>query len=109
MDLKQLADNLGLEEDEYIELIGLFIDTGHGDLEKLSAAIQSGDSEKAMHSAHSIKGAAGNLGLMAFFEKAAELENMARNGVLEGASESLLALKNDLLEIEALLNSRTTS
>ncbi len=104
MDFKQLADNLGLEQDEYLELIELFINTGHGDLEKLNAAIQSGDSEKAMLSAHSIKGAAGNLGLMAFFKKAAELEIRARKGVLEGASESLLALKNDLLEIEALLN-----
>ena len=36
MNFKQLAENLGLEEDECMELIELFIETGISDLENLT-------------------------------------------------------------------------
>ena len=96
MDIRQLAENLGLEEEEYLELIGLFIETGMSDLNKLQSAIREGSAEKAVSAAHSIKGAAGNLGLMELYEAAKEIEDKARDGQLERAAEAAQALKKKL-------------
>ena len=38
MDIKALADNLGLEEDEYLELADLLVETGMVDLSKMESA-----------------------------------------------------------------------
>ena len=88
MDIRQLAENLGLEEEEYLELIGLFIETGVSDLNKLQAAIKEGSAEKAGNAAHSLKGAAMNLGLTELSEIAKEIEEKAGNGRLERTAEA---------------------
>jgi len=101
MNVKALAEDLGLEEHEYWELIDLFIVRGMSDLDEIQLAVVAGDTKKAAIAAHSIKGAAGNLGLMGFHDVAKEIEGNARNGCLEGAAESALALKEELLGIAA--------
>ena len=83
MDIKALADNLGLEEDEYLELVDLLVETGMVDLSKLESAVGAGDAEKAAKAAHSIKGASGNLGLMDIYELAKTIEGEIRNHHLE--------------------------
>ena len=103
MDIKKLADKLGLDEAEYMELIELFVATGHSDIEKIQAAVQASDPEGAANAAHSIKGAAGNLGLMNFHARAKQFEAEARRGVLDGAQESIQFLKKTLAEIEAMI------
>ena len=67
MKIKELAENLGLKEDEYLEILELFIDIGMADIEKLSSAIEESNAEEAAQAAHSLKGASGNLGLMETF------------------------------------------
>ena len=96
MNFKELADNLGLEEEEYMELIELLIETGMSDLDKLQSAIDAGDTEKAAEAAHSLKGAAGNLGITEFSQVAREVEDNSRNGTLEGASEAAQTLREKL-------------
>jgi len=102
MNFKELAKNLGLEEEEYLELIELFIETGMSDLDKLQSAIEEGNAEKAANAAHSIKGAASNLGLMEVYGVAKKIENQTRNDRLEGIAESAQALKEKLNEIAGL-------
>jgi len=102
MNFKELAKNLGLEEEEYLELIELFIETGMSDLDKLQSAIEEGNPEKAANAAHSIKGAASNLGLMEVYGVAKKIENQTRNDRLEGIAESAQALKEKLNEIAGL-------
>lgn len=102
MNFKELAKNLGLEEEEYLELIELFIETGMSDLDKLQSAIEEGNPEKAANAAHSIKGAASNLGLMEVYEVAKKIEKQTRNDRLEGIAESAQALKEKLNEIAGL-------
>jgi len=59
MNFKELSKNLGLEEEEYIELFELFVETGMEDLNKLWIAIDmSSGRKKAARIAHSLKGAA---------------------------------------------------
>ncbi len=96
MDIRQLAENLGLEEEEYLELIGLFIETGVSDLNKLQSAIEEGSAEKAVNAAHSIKGAAMNLGLTELSEIAKEIEEKARNDRLERTAEPARLLQERL-------------
>ena len=102
MNIKELAEDLGLEEDEYMELIELFIDIGTSDLDELQAAVGAGDAEKAANAAHSIKGASGNLGLMEFYGTAKTIEDDARSGNLERAAGSIQELQKEMKNIEAL-------
>ena len=96
MDINKLAENLGLEEDEYLELIDLFIETGKVDVEKLQSAIKEGNPDEAANALHSLKGAAGNLGLMDIYDLAKNNEATARNNSLDGLNESVQKLKDNL-------------
>ena len=102
MDFKELAEDIGLEEAEYLELIELFMDKGKSDLDEIQSAIAAKDAEAVASLAHSIKGAAVNLGLTDCYEVAKDIEEKARSGVLEGASNSVQILRKNLEEIEAL-------
>ena len=99
MNIKELAENLGLEEDEYLELIELFIDTGMTDLDKLKSAIEEGNADEATMAAHSIKGASGNLGLMEIYDVARKSEEEARNNSLIELAESTQTLKEQLVSL----------
>jgi len=103
MDVKELADELGLEKNEYLELIELFVEKSMTDLDELQSAVGAEDTEKAASAAHSIKGAAGNLGFMALYEEAKKIEDQALLGSLAGTKESIQALKKDLEEVTALI------
>ena len=96
MNIKELAENLGLEQDEYLELLELFIDTGIVDVEKLRSAVEEGDAEEAANAAHSLKGASGSMGLMEIYDLAMTVENQARNNVLDGLAEPVQTLKGQI-------------
>ena len=87
MKVKDLAENLGLDVEEYYEIFDLYIQTTSSDLEQLKSALDSGDSEKAHEKAHSIKGASGNLGLTELFEAAKAIDDRARINSLDGLEE----------------------
>ena len=96
MDIKALADNLGLEEDEYLELLDLLVETGMVDLSKMESAVKAGDSEEAGKAAHSIKGASGNLGLMDIYELAKAIEVEIRNDNLESVKNQAKEIREKL-------------
>ena len=96
MNFRELSENLSMEEDEYMELIELFIETGISDLKKLQVAVDEANAKKAVDIAHSFKGAALNLGLMEFFEIAKQLERTACDGQLKRTAKVALALKEKL-------------
>jgi HPt (histidine-containing phosphotransfer) domain-containing protein len=77
MDINLCAQNLGIEKEELLELLTLFVETAHSDLEKLEAALSQVDGGRALAAAHSIKGAALSLGLTALSERAKEIEYLA--------------------------------
>ena len=84
MEVKDLAENLGLDVEDYNELFDLYMQTTSSDLEQLKSALDSGDAEKAHEKAHSIKGASGNLGLTELFEAAKAIDDRARLNSLGG-------------------------
>jgi len=105
MSLKRLAEEVGLAENDYLELVELFIHTTSSDLRQLQAAVEDFDAEKVFETAHSIKGAAASLGFSEIFEAARGLEMNAREGHLEGATESIRMIKERVDRIGAVLSS----
>ena len=101
MNFKELAENLGMEEDEYLEIVELFVETGTSDLDKLQSAIEKRDKEEAANAAHSLKGASGNLGFTDFYDAAKMIEQKVRSdsGSLEEITEEakLLREKMDII------------
>ena len=85
-----------MEEEEYMELIELFIETGRSDLKKLQSTIKMANAEKAADIAHSLKGAAVNLGLTEFIEIAKAIEKTALDGQLDKTAQIALALGEKL-------------
>lgn len=93
MECKELADNLGLEEDECIELLELFVETTASNLNKLQSGLAAGDSEQVSEAAHTIKGSSANLGLMEIAEAAKGIEERARQNSLEGAADAVQSIR----------------
>ncbi len=96
MDFSKLAGNLGLEDDEFVELAELFVETGSSDLEKLRKSFENKDIQGVAESSHSIKGASGNLGFNDIYEIAKKIEFNARNESLEGVGEAVLSIKEKI-------------
>ena len=104
MNLKELAGNLGLEEGEYKELIELFIDTGAADFQKIQSALADNDADQVMRSAHTIKGAAGNLGLLEVSATAKIIEEQADSHRLDNLNGTVETLKAQFEAIEAFVH-----
>ena len=95
MDLKKLSENLGMDEEEYVEMLQLFFESGGADLENLEAAIKEGDIEKAHRASHSLKGSSGSLGLEKLFEMAVAIDDKNRQGILDGLDEMVKELRQE--------------
>ncbi len=104
MNFKKLAENLGLEEDEYLELVELFLDTGRADFQKIESSLANRDADQVMRSAHTIKGAAGNLGFTEISDLAKLIEENAGNDTLEDLDQTVSALRSHFESITALVN-----
>lgn len=96
MNFRKLSKNLGLEEEEYIELFELFIETGMEDLNKLWFAIDIASTEKVVRIAHSLKGASLNMGLNEFQKIAEAIGKTARDGQLEKTAQLAKTLQEKL-------------
>lgn len=105
MDFGMLAQRLGLDVEEYKELIELFIETGGNDLKGLEDALMNNDATTVIERSHSLKGASGNLGLTEIYEVAKEIENSSRNNNLEGIENSVKAIKQYFENIIAVYES----
>lgn len=93
MNFKELGEKIGLEEDEYRELVELFLDTGLADYNRLKSAFDAGDAGQVARSAHVLNGASGNLGLMNFHEVAKRIERAAGENRLDSVSGDVDAIK----------------
>ena len=96
IDVRQMAENVGLEQDEYLSLLLLFIETSICNLNELKSDIIKGDSRKVYETIHNIRGAAENLGIPKVSEIAKIMELKARKDVLEGAEEARETLVEQL-------------
>ncbi|RZB35874.1 MAG: hypothetical protein SRB2_02672 [Desulfobacteraceae bacterium Eth-SRB2] len=103
MNFRKLSKNLGLEEEEYIELFELFVETSMEDLNKLWFAIDIASTEKLAGIAHSLKGASLNMGLNEFQEIAEAIGKTARDGQLEKTAELAKTLQEKLDNVAGIV------
>lgn len=103
MDFKKLGADLGLDEEEFYELVELFVSTAFSDIEQLQTAYHNQDTALASEAAHSLRGAAGNLGFMEFSEVVRQAEENARNNRLDGLNEVIEDLTEKLKELSGKL------
>jgi HPt (histidine-containing phosphotransfer) domain-containing protein len=103
MDFKQFAEKLGLEEDEYLELLELFIDTSATDIANLENAVGTKNAVEAEKAAHSLKGASASLGLTKIAELAKQIEKSAREGSTKDGVELLESIKEKIIGIKKLM------
>ena len=100
MDVKELSENLGLEEDEFLDLVKLFVETAASNLTELAKALETGDAEGVVKASHSLKGASGNLGFQEIYEFSKSIEVNARQGILKGSKEAVNSIREKLKLIE---------
>jgi HPt (histidine-containing phosphotransfer) domain-containing protein len=103
MDFKELGANLGLDEDEFLELVELFLSSAASDIDKLQKAYEDMNINQAADAAHSLKGSSGNLGFTEFYEIAKEIEDGARKNNIDRLDTSLIELKGQLTHISDCL------
>ncbi len=96
MDFKQMASEIGVDTEDFIELADMLVDVSTNDLTDFEQAIHSGDLEKAAMAAHSIKGAAGNLGFTKVASSAAVLEEAAKAQDTSNFEEHIDCIKTEI-------------
>lgn len=101
MSLKEMAESLGLNEEEYCQMIELFFESGGSDLKNLERAVAEGDAPRAHAASHSLKGSAGSLGLMDIYEQATFIDDKLREGDLEGVAELVTGLRKHYDQLAA--------
>ena len=106
MDIKALAEELGLEENDALRLVQTFIETTDQDLLLLERAFVDQDAEQVRKLAHHIKGAASNLELKVITEAALAIEEKARSNILAGTEPQIAAIRSGLDSIRAEMTSR---
>lgn len=104
MNFKELADRIGLDEEDYRELVELFLDTGKADYDQLKVAFADSDNEQVARSAHTISGASGNLGLMNVHELAKRIELAANDKKLDVISGDVDTLQGMFDELNTFVN-----
>ncbi len=84
MDFQDLASRLGIDNEDFMELVELFVVTILSDIEKIKKGVQEKSCKDAAAASHSIKGAAGNLGFNDMFELSKTMEMQAKKENLDG-------------------------
>ena len=98
---------LGGDEELLVEIIDLYLDDSPRVLDTLRAAVEGQDAEGIWKSAHRLKGSVGSLSGERAFAAARNLEQLGREGKLDGTSEALAHLEREAEALaEALSNLR---
>ena len=103
MKVAELAARVDLTPEEIAEILELFLDTSSKNLGSLRAALQEKDRLKILSYAHSIKGAAGNLGLTEIYEIAREMERNAANHNLVKVQEAMGTIQEKINGLGAMI------
>lgn len=85
VDWIQLHDVSDNDPELLRELCDAFLEECDNDLETLGKALDAADSATARTAIHTLKGAAGTMGFVALMESAANFEERARVGNLDGS------------------------
>ena len=96
MNIQDIATQLELEVEDIMELLDLLFAMSEGEFGRIFSALKQNDMQTVAESAHSLKGAVGNLRLVELWEKARSLEMAARQGEGDRAEKLALEMQADL-------------
>ncbi|MGQ9569264.1 MAG: Hpt domain-containing protein [Thermodesulfovibrionales bacterium] len=96
MNFTELAENAGLEKNEFMELMKIFLERTLSDIRRLQTSIDKGNPMGIIEAAHSIKGAAGNLCFDEIYQIAKDIEMKARENILNGIPDSVFLLRKKI-------------
>jgi HPt (histidine-containing phosphotransfer) domain-containing protein len=102
MDLRVLADEIGLSLDEYLEVVDIFIESSGEQLAKLRSAFGKNDAREVFAQSHSIKGAAVNLGLKEIAEIAEKIESSSRKGELPPIAGEIGMIEKSIADLAGI-------
>jgi HPt (histidine-containing phosphotransfer) domain-containing protein len=108
MNLKVQAEKMGLDENEYAEILDLFIKTTADNLRQMRSAIETGDQSIIRQETHSLKGAALNLGFWELCEVAERITKGVRENSWQGLSAEVEVIQGRIDWIAGLLVQRLT-
>ena len=103
MNIRDLAEGLGLDEGGARALLGTFVSATEGDLVRLERAAGAADAPEASAVAHHIKGAAAGLELEAIREAALAAETAARAGDVAPTVAAVTTIRQALAELKTQL------
>ncbi len=90
-------------EEEFADLLTVYIDDSAQRLPKLRSALQAGASEELRELAHSFKGASGNISAYALAALCFEMEKAAKAGELDGLDELLGRIEQEFNAVQSHL------
>lgn len=103
MDFTEMGARLGLEKEEFIELVEIFVTSADEDIQKLRDAFAENNIDAVKEAAHSLKGSSGNMGFQDISDSAARIEQNARKGNIEGIEAALSFFEEEVRKIRSLL------
>ena len=95
-------EQAGDDEELLVELLDLLRMSSADDLGRIKEAAAAGEAEAMGDAAHSIKGAAASMGVVALRDVAYEIEKKGRNGDLDGARSHIAELQGIIAELDSL-------
>ena len=98
---------LGGEDEDFLgEIIGIFLSDMPLRISELETGVATGETDKFMRAAHSIKGSAANLGALRLQDSAERLEKQARHTGPAGLASCVAEVKDEYnrarIELERL-------
>ena len=103
MDIEEMSSRLGLDRADVLDLVHLFISTSLSDLAKIRRGVEDNSPADAASAAHSIKGAAGNLGFGRIADIAKTMEMAGKDNRLDGFEPLMTDLETMLDSLQAQL------
>ncbi len=100
IDLEAALDRFDGDNEFLEKMLQEFVESAPKQLEMLEGAIKKGDAKLVEREAHSIKGAAGNLGATGIADVSLRLELLGRKTDLSGAHEVIARLKTEFKRLE---------
>mgnify|MGYP002725668101 CR=1 FL=1 len=94
MNFKDLASRLGIDDEDFMELVELFVTTTLTDIDKIKKGVLEQNPTNAAAASHSIKGASGNLGFDDIFTLSKDMEMQAKQGSLDNFDNYIDDLEN---------------
>jgi HPt (histidine-containing phosphotransfer) domain-containing protein len=104
VDTKQLMDIAGGDTEFLKEVVGLYFERTSVQFRELSAALDRGDSNGIEHGAHRCAGSSAQCGMVDIASIFRRLEELGRDGKLDGAKELLEAASEEFERIRRFLD-----